>query len=231
VVQSETGRLVFDASRTDIKGPKNLDGLKYGGFGSAWENALIGTIIRNDGGKGSFETITLGTAAYDALANGSVDFTLEVSTWEGVQADLKGLKQRALRYADYGVPDQQTTLLASSAAYLSVQPQLASAFIKATQKGFAYAADHPDEAADILVGANSDFPIDRALVRASLQALIDGRYLRGASGVVGTLDQAKIEAMGAFLFKSGILLDGQGKPLQQRPDFSTYFTNKYFSAS
>ena len=120
VVQSETGRVVFNADRAAIKGPKNLDGLTYGGFGSAWENALISTIIRHDGGKGIFETVTLGTSAYEALANGAVDFTLEVSTWEGVEAELKGLKQRSFRYADYGVPDEHTTLIVSST--LSCQP-------------------------------------------------------------------------------------------------------------
>jgi len=40
--------------------------------------APIGTIIRHGGGKGVFETITLGTSAYQALANGAVDLTLEV---------------------------------------------------------------------------------------------------------------------------------------------------------
>lgn len=230
VVQSETGRLVFNAGRTDINSPKDLDGRKYGGFGSAWENALIGTLIRHDGGKGNFETITLGTTAYDALANGSVDFTLEVSTWEGVEAELKGVKQTALRYADYGVPDQQTTLIASSEAYLSANPQSAAAFVQATQMGYAYATDHPDEAADILLGANKEFPIDRTLVRASLQALIDGHYLRSAAGTVGLINPTKMEAMGTFLLSSGILLDDQGKALRQPPDFSTFFSNRYFGA-
>lgn len=90
VTQRETGRLVFDAARSEIRSPRDLDGLTYGGFGSAWENALIGSIIRHDGGKGAFETVTLGTSAYEALANGLVDFTLEVSTWEGVKSTLLG---------------------------------------------------------------------------------------------------------------------------------------------
>src|SRR5690606_39652584 len=98
---------------------KDLDGLTYGGFGSAWENALIGTIIRHDGGEGSFETVTLGTSAYEALANGAVDFTLEVYTWEGVKAELEGKAQRAFRYADFGVPDQHTNFIGTSSAYLA----------------------------------------------------------------------------------------------------------------
>ena len=230
VVQSETGRLVCAADRTDIRSPKNLDGLRYGGFGSAWENALIGSIIRHDGGSGKFETVTLGTSAYDALASGAVDFTLEVATWEGVEAQRKGLKQRTFRYADYGVPDQHTTLIASSQAYLAANPKVAPAFVEATRRGYAFAVDQPDAAADILLKANSDF-VDPTLIKASLPALNDGHYLRSADGVIGTIDPGKVSAMGGFLYASSILLDRDGNPLRQRPDFATYFSNDYLGHS
>lgn len=227
VVQAETGRLVFNAARSDIKSPKNLDGLTYGGFGSAWENTLISTMIRHDGGKGDFETVTLGTSAYDALANGSVDFTLEVSTWEGVQAALQGVRQRTFRYADYGVPDEHTTFIASSDAFLQANPKAASAFIEATRRGYRFAVDHPQEAGDLLIASNRDALTDPALIHASLKMLVDGHFLRSQSGVIGTIDKAKIEAMGVYLFNAGILRDADGKALKERPDFEAYFTNEY----
>lgn len=228
VTQTETGRLVFKADRSDIKSPKDLDGLTYGGFGSAWENALIGSIIRHDGGKGTFETVTLGTSAYQALENGAVDFTLEVYTWEGVKAELEGAAQRAFRYADYGVPDEHTTLIGSSDAYLSTNPDTARAFVEATRKGYEFAVEHPDEATDLLVAANKDALTDPAFVRASLQALIDGHYFRTADGVTGRIDPAKMTAIGDYLFTSQILKDGDGKVLTEKPDFSGYFTNLFF---
>ncbi len=226
VTQTETGRLVFKADRKDIQRPRDLDGLKYGGFGSAWENALIGSIIRRDGGKGAFETITLGTSAYQALDSGAVDFTLEVYTWEGVKAELDGVAQRAFRYADYGVPDEHTALIGSSSKVLAEKPKEASAFLQATRRGYDFAVDHPDEATDLLVAANKDALTDRKLVRASLQALIDGHYLRNATGVSGRIDPQKMEAIGAYLFDAGILKDGSGEKLVKRPDFSAYFTNQ-----
>ena len=226
VVQSETGRVVFNADRAAIVTPKNLDGLTYGGFGSAWENALISTIIRHDGGKGDFSTVTLGTSAYEALANGAVDFTLEVSTWEGVEAELKGLKQRSFRYADYGVPDEHTTLIVSSNAFLSANRQTAAAFVKATQRGYAFAVDHAQEAGALLVAANKDTLTNPALIDASLKALNDGHFLKSADGAIGTMDKAKMEAMVGYLFASGILLDGNGKTLKDKPDLAAYFTNE-----
>jgi ABC-type nitrate/sulfonate/bicarbonate transport system substrate-binding protein len=225
VVQTETGRLVFNANRDDIRSPKDLDGKTYGGFGSAWENALIGAMIRHDGGKGEFETVTLGTSAYQALANDTVDFTLEVYTWEGVQAELEGVKQKAFRYADYGVPDEHTTLLGSSGKFLEAQPDVARAFLQATRKGYAFAVDNPDEATDLLIAANKDALTNRALIRASMQALIDGHYFRTQTGTIGSIDAAKTEAIGNYLFDAEILNDGNGSPLATRPDLSRYFSN------
>lgn len=223
IVQTETGRVVFKAERDDILRPKDLDGKTYGGFGSAWENALLSSIIRNDGGKGEFETVTLGTSAYQALDGGAVDFTLEVVTWEGVKAELDGVKQRAFRYTDYGVPDEHTALLGSSRAYLDRNPDTARAFAQATQRGYGFAVDHPDEATDLLIAANSDALTDRKLVRASLQALIDGHYFRTTEGVTGRMEAAKMEAIGAYLFNAGILKDENGKPLSSAPVYADYF--------
>ena len=227
LVQTETGRLVFKADRQDIQSPGDLDGKIYGGFGSAWETALIGTIIRHDGGQGAFETVTLGTSAYEALANGAVDFTLEVYTWEGVKAERDGPAQRAFRYADFGVPDQHTNFIGSSGSYLADNPETARAFITASQRGYDYAVAHPDEATDILVAANADAALDRDFVRASLQALIDGHYLKAENGAVGTIDAAKMEAVGAFLFDADILKDANGAPVTEKPDFTSYYSNQY----
>jgi ABC-type nitrate/sulfonate/bicarbonate transport system substrate-binding protein len=231
LVQTETGRIVFNADRQDIARPSDLDGKIYGGFGSDWENALIGTIIRHDGGTGNFETVTLGTSAYEALANGAVDFTLEVYTWEGVKAERDGPAQRAFRYADFGVPDQHTNFIGTSSAYLADHAETAKAFITASQRGYEYAVAHPDEAADILVGANADAALDRDFVRASLEALIEGHYLRAENGTIGSIDPAKMDAIGAFLFEAGILKDGNGTVLTEKPDFTRYYSNAYLGTA
>lgn len=227
VVQHETGRLVFNDTRSDIQRPRDLDGLTYGGFGTNWENALIGSMIRADGGKGDFVNVTLGTSAYEALANGAVDFTLDVSTWEGVKARLDGAAQRAFIYADFGVPDQHTTMIGSSGSYLDAHPDDARAFLAATQRGYAYAVAHPDEAADILVAASNDMLTDKVFVRASLQSLIDGNYFIGTDGVIGTIDDAKMAALGQYLFGIDMLNDGNGTPLAAMPDFAGYYSNAY----
>lgn len=225
VVQTETGRLIFKGGRDDIKSPKDLDGKTYGGFGGAWEQALVSAMIRNDGGKGTFQNVTLGTSAYEALDNGAVDFTLEIYTWEGIAAQLENRQIGRWRYSDYGIPDEQTTAIASSDAYLAANPQNARAFIQATLKGYAHSVDNPDEACDLLIAGSNGALLNTDLVKASQKALVEGHFLRSENGAIGTIDPAKAEAIGTFLFDHGILLDANGTALTEKPDFSAYYTN------
>jgi ABC-type nitrate/sulfonate/bicarbonate transport system substrate-binding protein len=229
VVQHETGRLVFNGNREDIKRPADLDGLTYAGFGSAWENALISSIIRHDGGEGSFDTVTLGTSAYEALANGSVDFTLEVSTWEGVNSILLGRPQRWFNYSDYGVPDQHTTFLGGNASWLADNPETASAFVQAAQRGYAFAADNPTEAAGILVAETDGMLSNPELVNASMAALVGGGFLRDPGEPVGLIDPELITGITAFLFEAGILRDANGDVHKEMPDVSGWYTNQYLA--
>ncbi|PDT13217.1 MULTISPECIES: ABC transporter substrate-binding protein [unclassified Rhizobium] len=226
VVQTETARLIYKAGRDDIKSPKDLDGKTYGGFGGTWESALISAMIRNDGGTGDVKTVTLGTSAYEALDNGSVDFTLEIYTWEGIAAELENRKLGRFHYSDYGIPDEQTTVIVSSDAYLAVSREHARAFIQATRQGYAYSVDHPDEACDLLISNSNGALMNTELVKASQKALIDGHFLKSEAGVIGTIDPAKADAIGAFLLENGILVDANGAALKEKPDFSTYYTNE-----
>ena len=120
--------------------------------------------------------------------------------------------------------------IASSDAFLSENPEAAAAFVQATRKGYEYTVDHPEEAAGILIAANSAFLTDPDLIHASVRTLVEGFYLRTAEGDVGRIDPAKIAAMGAFLFAAGILRDAEGRALPEQPDFAVYFTNAYVTA-
>ena len=129
------------------------------------------------------------------------------------------------------MPDQHTNFIGTSNAYLAGNADTAKAFITASQRGYDYAIAHPDEATDILVAANADMLLDRDFVRASLEALIDGHYIRGKNGAIGTIDPAKMEAIGTFLFDAGILKDGNGAPVTAKPDFTAYYANDYLDTA
>ena len=136
-MQRETGRLVYNSDNAAITRPANLSGKICAGFGSTWEDALISTMIRTDGGEPTYDTVTLGTGAYEALAVGRVDFTLEVKTWEGVNSELLGRAQSSFTYADYGVPEQQNGYIGTRAEILARHAAMVAAFMIATREGYA----------------------------------------------------------------------------------------------
>lgn len=220
-MQHETGRLVYNSDNAAIKRPADLSGKTYAGFGSAWEAALIGTMIRNDGGAPVWDTVTLGTGAYEALAAGAVDFTLEVATWEGVNGALLGRRQSAFRYADYGIPDQHNGYIATRDEVLQADPGMVAAFMRATQAGYEWAAEHPAEAADMMIAAG-DFP-NPGLVHGSMQAIVAGGYLRDGDAPVGRIDPERFTTMARFLFDSGVLKDAGGAALVWPGDVSGWF--------
>ncbi|SDE39068.1 ABC-type nitrate/sulfonate/bicarbonate transport system, substrate-binding protein [Paracoccus isoporae] len=229
VVQHDTGRLVFDGERDDIQRPADLDGMTYAGFGSEWETALIRTMIQSDGGAGEFETVTLGTSAYEALASGAVDFTLEIVTWEGVHADLLGRSQRGFVYADWGVPPQQTTLLGADAGWVAANADAAGAFVKAVQRGYGFALDHPAEAAEILIEQSGGMLTDPDLVHGSMEMLVRDGFLKDPGEPVGHVDADMMARLGQFLFDSGALRGPGGQVLDELPDLTGWVTNAFLA--
>jgi ABC-type nitrate/sulfonate/bicarbonate transport system substrate-binding protein len=101
--RNPTELAVLDSS--SIKRPRDFDGKTYAGFGLPYEEPQIKTVVVADGGKGNFDVATLSTAAYEALYEKRADFTEIFTTWEGIEAELRGIKLRTFRYSDYGVPD------------------------------------------------------------------------------------------------------------------------------
>lgn len=209
-----------------ISSPKQLDGKTYAGFGTPDEQPTIDYVIRKDGGNGKFENVTLNTSAYEAVYAGKADFTLSYATWEGIEAKLKDKPLRGFKLSDYGFPQSYAALIVSSNEYLQAHPEVARKFLAATQKGYAYTVEHPQEAAKILVDANPQALKDPKLVEESTAELVKG-YYRDADGVVGPQTQAQWKGYSGFLFDQGVVTGKGGKKLDAQPDWNTYFTNAY----
>ena len=225
VIQTETGRLAYRGD--GISGPRDLANGIYGGFGTTWEKAIIDTMIAHDGGVPDYESVTLNTSVYDALRAGEIDFTLEVLTWQGVENALAGHAVESFRYADFGVPDQHTIILAASRAFLESRPEAARAFVAATRQGFAHALENPEAAAEMLMAAAPELADQAELVHGSMAVMIEGHYLARPDGTIGRFDDDKMVELGDFLFEAGALVGEDGAVLVEKPDFSAYYTNAY----
>jgi len=228
VLQHWATQIAVRADRADINSPKDLDGKVYGGFGAAYEEPKMREVIRDAGGAGTFSTVVLGTAAYEALYAGQVDFTEPFVAWEGIEAELRGQPLKTFSYTDYGFPDAYNVILIGNSPWLVEHPDLAAAFVQAAQRGYQLAADDPARAAQLLMDANPGAFPEPELVQRS-QRMLSERFLRDESGRVGTQTLQTWSGYSGFAFDSGALTGPDGAPLTTRPDFATWFSNDYLA--
>jgi len=227
-ILQHTAQDIAVLASSDINRPKDLDGKTYAGFGYPNEVPTLQEVIRADGGKGVFDTVTLETAAYEALYAKRADFVISFSAWEGVEAAQRGIALRTFEFADYGFPDFYQVVLACDADWLARDPATAKAFIGATAKGLALAASNPADAADMLIAQNPGvFDANPELPRESAQFMADKGLLVDEAGKVGTQTLVKWEGYSGFLYDQGLLTDASGAPLAAPPDYGALFTNDF----
>ena len=211
------------ADRADLRSPRDLDGKTYGGFGAAYEVPKMQAVIRAAGGKGDFKTVVLGTSAYEALYAGQVDFTEPFLAWEGIEAQLRNEPLKTFAYTDYGFPDAYSVIVIGNPGWMKAHPDAAAAFVSALQRGYQLGADDPAQAVKLLTDANPGVFTEPELVSRS-QEMLAQRYLKDATGKVGTQNAATWSGFSGFLYDAGVLVGADGKPLTTRPDFGTWFT-------
>jgi ABC-type nitrate/sulfonate/bicarbonate transport system substrate-binding protein len=227
-ILQHTAQEIAVLESSSITRPRDLDGKTYAGFGYPNEVPTLQAVIRDDGGTGDFDTVTLDTAAYEALYQQRADFVITFSAWEGIEAEQRDIPLRAFQFTDYGFPDFYQVVLACDADWLARDPEAAAAFIGATVKGLEFAATNPDEAARILIDQNPGvFDANPDLPQASARFLAEQGLLVDAAGKVGTQTLEQWTGYSSFLYDQGLLADADGKPLAAPPDYGSLFTNDF----
>jgi ABC-type nitrate/sulfonate/bicarbonate transport system substrate-binding protein len=217
-----------DSAITD---PAQLDGKTYAGYGGPMEVPMLQYVIRAAGGTGVFKDVTLNTDAYQALYAGQADFAMPEPTWEVLQAALVGKSLRTFDVTKYGFPAIYSVIIGSSNHYLSRNADVAKRFLAAIEEGYAYAAAHPTEAANLLIQANQAVlgtQVKLVMQSAQLEA---SQYYKDPAGQIGYQSAQRWQALTDFMFQNGILTDTSGKAIKTEPKVSTLFTNEYLPAS
>ena len=154
--------------------PKGMEGHNYATWNGPIELATLEQVVEKD--SGDFSKIELipstVTDEVSALKTKSVDSIWIFYGWAGVKTELEGLETDYFAFADIDpVFDYYTPVLISGNEFLEEKPDIAKAFLAAIAKGYEFAMEHPDEAAEILCKANPE--LDKELVKASQKYLAD----------------------------------------------------------
>ena len=219
VIQHNTSGIVSRAGE-GMDTPKGLEGKKYATWDLDVEKATIRDVMKADGGN--FDLVELipstVTDEVSALRSGSVDAIWIFYGWAGVACEVAGLDTDYFEFADIDpVFDYYTPVIIGNNAWLEENPETAKAFVEALSKGYTYAAQNPNEAADILMDAAPELKSNSELVYAS-QEYLAAEYIADAARW-GEFDADRWAAFFGWLNENN-LLEGEIDP-------NYGFTNDY----
>ncbi len=219
VIQHNTSGIISRAGE-GMDTPKGMEGHSYATWNGAIELATLERVIEADGGDFSKIEMIPSTVTDEvtALKTDSVDSIWIFYGWAGVKTELEGLETDYFAFADIDpVFDYYTPVIIAGNEFLENNPETAKAFLEAAGRGYQYAIDNPEEAAQILCDAVPELDIE--LVKASQNYLAD-QYKADAQ-YWGQIDAQRWNAFYKWVNDNG-LVEGT-VPLD------TGFTNEYLS--
>ncbi|KML43377.1 ABC transporter substrate-binding protein [Cytobacillus firmus] len=174
VIQHNTSGFASPAEK-NIKSPKDFEGKTYGGWGAPVEKSVIDSLMKKENADADkVSIVNMGDADFFTAVKRDIDFAWIYYGWTGVEAELRGEKINMVYLTDYSEKlDYYTPVLATSEKMIEDDPETVKAFVNAAAKGYEFAIDQPEEAADILLKNAPD--LDSELVKKS-QEWLSPRY-------------------------------------------------------
>lgn len=175
-VVQEPLSIILSLKEKNITSPKDLEGKKLGQGGSVLAEALIETIIENDGGKVSdVDVIDVGFDLMSSMTTGNVDATIGcLINHEVPQLEKEGFEVNYFFPNDYGVPHYYELVFVTGETTLEQNSESLEKFLRATKKGFEDMKNNPDEALEILLNNQNkeNFPLSKEVEQKSMDYLI-----------------------------------------------------------
>lgn len=180
VMQHNTSGLV-SLSEKGITSFGKMAGHSYATWDSPTEQAILKTLVEKDGGK--WDDVKLISTYVEDIRAGlksDIESVWVYAGWDKIKLDMDGTAINFLPFKDADpVFDYYNPVIIANNDTIEKDPELVKSFLSAVKKGYEYAAEHADEAADILLKAAPE--LDKDLVKKS-QEYVSTRYIDDASG-------------------------------------------------
>ncbi|RQD70505.1 MAG: ABC transporter substrate-binding protein [Tindallia sp. MSAO_Bac2] len=170
IIQNNTSGFASPAEK-GIERPRDFEGKDYGGWGSPVEESMIKALMDNDGGDfDEVGFVNIGTSDFFDGVENHVDFSWIYYGWDGIAAELRDYDINFILLQDYEPAlNFYTPVIIAHEELLDQDPELARGFLAAVTKGYEYAINHPEEAAQHLLAHVPE--MDEEMVIASQQYL------------------------------------------------------------
>lgn len=204
--------------------PRGLENHTYATWDSPIEKAMLKSVVETDGGD--FSKVKLipnnFTDEAGALSEKLTDAIWVFYAWGGISAELADAEFDYFDFKDINpVFDYYTPVLVGNNAYIEANPETTKALLSALKKGYEFAIDNPEEAAQILINGDDTGSLkgSETLVTES-QKWISKQY-KAEVERWGYIDPARWDAFYAWLWEQGLI--------EKELPAGTGYTNAYLS--
>ncbi|MDR1507922.1 MAG: ABC transporter substrate-binding protein [Treponema sp.] len=194
---------LMSLKKAGINRPGDLEGKRFASWGTPLVTEVIRDIVEKDGGDFSRVKMVpnMATDAFSALET-DVDSIWIYYAWDGIAAEVLG---KDIDYLDLGTInpalDFYTPIIVTNTVWAQSHRETAKKFMKALSRGYEFAIENPEEAAEILLASVPEQ--DRELVVRS-QKYLASRY-RGDAPKWGEIDPRRWGAFYRWMFEHGLL--------------------------
>ena len=214
ILQHNTSGILTRAE-DGITSAKGLEDRIYSTWDSPVELAMLRYCVEKEGGDFSKVKLIPNNITDEpaALRTHQTDAVWIFYGWSGINAELSDV---ACGYWDFASLspelDYYTPVILANNDFLQNDPETAKAFLRATAKGYQYASEHPEEAAEMLIAGDTTGALEdsRELVYAS-QKWLSERYIADAPAW-GIIAPERWNGFYGWLYDNGLTVhDLRGK--------------------
>lgn len=141
--------VMFSLAGSNIREPRDLAGRRVGVKNDYWRGILRETLDNAGVDPSRVTEVDVEADAQAMLYDGEVDVWMGYAHDEPIEARMAGHEVVTIFPADYGVGGYEGLLLTNEATAAD-RSDMVERFVRASRRGWQYAVEHPDEAAEVM---------------------------------------------------------------------------------
>lgn len=201
LIQHNTSGFATYADK-NITSVKDFEGKTYAGWGGPGESAVLNAVMTQAGADFSKLNIVTSDGAGFAALKDQVDIMWFFEAWDNVKCELADFPINYMPVRDLDERlDYYTPVIIASEETLEQKPEMVRRFLAATEKGYLYAIENPEESAEILHKYTPDY--DMELLSRS-QAYLTDKYMED-SETWGTMKDSVWDNYTDFMVEYGVI--------------------------